>query len=501
MSFSVEDRIRRLLIRIASITKSPNPQVKLSPSAAELLEIQDGTISSNYGYIDIKKETALQGYFINVSPDLTHSMKIFEGDYIECFRIEDTLQLIPIPFQNLTDYFFKTTGVTHPRIILLSSHAEFEPFTREIATLVYQKLREVKIPVLRIEIRKHYLNFHKKKGITKKIDITISRYEVDITRNLNGPQIIANKLTNRNGSYRIIADLYFQLLKRYLPIKDIGIVVDIHGIATQSSKGILHPKLIVGDALLFDSFIEHFVKTLRKGCTLPISDPWFVYSPKWGAVEYSLQLVKQMKNIPILVEIRRDLRDNRQTREYLSNLLAQGLRDLVHQLPSNKFDTSAITYRPFRRRDFRQIRFVYMEAFHDLFGTEVITHAETFITLFKRALKEGTAGEMFVAEENKRIVGFAVIHNESTGEWKFGPIAVLSTKQHLGIGSKLLQICIDYAKTNNVKEFYLKVHKSNKTAIQLYHKFGFEVIASVPSDISGISFLYMRKNLPGVLCK
>jgi ribosomal protein S18 acetylase RimI-like enzyme len=42
-----------------------------------------------------------------------------------------------------------------------------------------------------------------------------------------------------------------------------------------------------------------------------------------------------------------------------------------------------------------------------------------------------------------------------------------------GIASELMDICIKYAKQNNLREINLEVHKDNTKAINLYHKFGF----------------------------
>jgi ribosomal protein S18 acetylase RimI-like enzyme len=130
-----------------------------------------------------------------------------------------------------------------------------------------------------------------------------------------------------------------------------------------------------------------------------------------------------------------------------------------------------------------------------LYGSEVQKHAEQFIEIFQVALREKVEGEMFIAEKYKNLIGFAVIHKETSGKWKFGPIAVLPAKQHRGIGSNLIQLCINFAHIKKVKQFYLKVHEHNQNAINLYKKFNFNIIATIPSDLAGINYLKMVYNL------
>ncbi|TFG04153.1 MAG: GNAT family N-acetyltransferase, partial [Promethearchaeota archaeon] len=486
MTATNETERRRILTKLVGFSDLNKAVIELSADAANILDLDKGNLSSNFGPLKLTVNQALLTInSMRASSQLAQKLGIQRGDYLEIIQISKTVHLKPIKDEELKNYYFSIDGADKPRVILLSSHAEFEPYTREIATLIHQTLQEESIPSLRIELKKQFIESN------RIFDVTISRYEVDITRNRDTPETIAKKLVNKNRSYRILADLYFDFLTRFLPIDHPCIVVDIHGIATVSPKGILHPKIIVGDALLRNPLVEKFTRTLRKVSKDLISDPWFVYSPKWGAVEYSLHLVKITKNIPMIIEIRRDLRDNPESRQHLVTMISQALVALVNELPAWKDDIQSVVFRTFTNKDLKQVFFVYMEAFSDLYRTQVREYGERFIQLFKSAVQAGVEGEMFIAEEMRRIVGFAAIHEESPHNWKLGPIAVHSSKQRLGIGASLLELCLNYARSKNTTEIHLKVHEHNNTAIRFYLNHNFQIIGSSPSDIPGILFLHM----------
>ncbi len=150
-----------------------------------------------------------------------------------------------------------------------------------------------------------------------------------------------------------------------------------------------------------------------------------------------------------------------------------------------------ILYRPFESKDLPHLVSVYIAAFSTIYKEKTPHQGEEFIKLYHAALLKGIEGEMFVADQDGTILGFAVIHKESRKEYKFGPIVVLPAVQHQGIGTKLLQLCIDFAQSKRVKQFYLKVHEHNQIAIDFYKKFGFTLTKIFPSDLTGINYLKM----------
>ncbi|NVM29766.1 MAG: hypothetical protein HWN65_13060 [Candidatus Helarchaeota archaeon] len=323
--------IKRVLCKIAEFHEINPDQIELDPKSMEILELHSSHISTNYDLIKIMENIHSSiDYGVNINAGLAQNLGISTDDYLEILKFDDSLFLIPIISQNLTEHFFKVEGSKIPHVIILSSHAEFEPHTRELATGIHSRLLELSVPSLRIEIREQVVN------APLNVDTTLSRYEVDITRKENEPQIIARKVVNKNRSYRALATIYFKLLSHYLTQEKKCIVIDIHGIATSSPKGIMHPMVIVGDALSQNPEVKNFTKAIEKSSRTIIPNLWIVYRSQWGVVEHSLHLVKETNNIPIIIEIRRDLREDPKTRHQLINLISDAAYKFFQNLSSTE---------------------------------------------------------------------------------------------------------------------------------------------------------------------
>lgn len=80
-----------------------------------------------------------------------------------------------------------------------------------------------------------------------------------------------------------------------------------------------------------------------------------------------------------------------------------------------------------------------------------------------------------VAKTGEKIVGY-ISGILSFDEVSILNFAVLREYRNFGIGNKLLSFFIDYFIKNNVKKFFLDVRESNKNAISIYEKNGFEKI-------------------------
>lgn len=87
---------------------------------------------------------------------------------------------------------------------------------------------------------------------------------------------------------------------------------------------------------------------------------------------------------------------------------------------------------------------------------------------------------MFVAKDNGKIVGDASLSRlprRMKHRGDFG-IAVLKEYWNKGIGSRLLNEIINFAKENSFEVIDLQVRSDNKGAIHLYEKFGFKKIGT-----------------------
>ncbi len=86
---------------------------------------------------------------------------------------------------------------------------------------------------------------------------------------------------------------------------------------------------------------------------------------------------------------------------------------------------------------------------------------------------------MFVALLGKEVVGNAIVERNRTKRYSHrAEISITVLKKHWGegIGSRLMQMMIDFARETGVEILYLEVRSDNERAISLYEKFGFSRI-------------------------
>lgn len=85
---------------------------------------------------------------------------------------------------------------------------------------------------------------------------------------------------------------------------------------------------------------------------------------------------------------------------------------------------------------------------------------------------------MFVAKEKDVIIGNAYIHSNPRERIQHKAeiaISVLQSHWNKGVGSRLMETILDFAKSTPFMEtIYLEVATTNAAAIRLYQKFGFE---------------------------
>jgi RimJ/RimL family protein N-acetyltransferase len=97
---------------------------------------------------------------------------------------------------------------------------------------------------------------------------------------------------------------------------------------------------------------------------------------------------------------------------------------------------------------------------------------------WRRIFMEEHGGTMFVADVDDTVVGFAAVKGVAgpcgTGVMDLGGMAIASDHRGKGIGSALVQACIDWARESGAHKIALQVWPHNEAARSLYRKFGFE---------------------------
>jgi N-acetylglutamate synthase-like GNAT family acetyltransferase len=85
-------------------------------------------------------------------------------------------------------------------------------------------------------------------------------------------------------------------------------------------------------------------------------------------------------------------------------------------------------------------------------------------------------GFIFYAKLNDTIVGTVSLLKTDSSTFELSKMAVTDVVQGLGVGKKMMEYCIDFAKNNDIKKLYLYSNRSLLSAIHLYKKYGFEEI-------------------------
>ncbi|RZN82684.1 MAG: GNAT family N-acetyltransferase [Winogradskyella sp.] len=131
-------------------------------------------------------------------------------------------------------------------------------------------------------------------------------------------------------------------------------------------------------------------------------------------------------------------------------------------------DISLIGYDSKYKQYFYDYNIEWLETFFyvEPYDREVLSKPETYI------INKG--GHIFFAKGNEVILGtVALMPTEDIGVFELTKMAVLPEARGQRIGQKLLQHCIDFAKSEQLKGLLLYSNTKLENAIYLYRKYGF----------------------------
>lgn len=91
---------------------------------------------------------------------------------------------------------------------------------------------------------------------------------------------------------------------------------------------------------------------------------------------------------------------------------------------------------------------------------------------------------LVVAEIEGRVVAYAVFW-QVLDQAELGDIAVDPEWRRRGVGARVLEHVLDRAAEQGVRELYLEVRESNRTAQRLYERYGFRIVGRRRNYYSG----------------
>jgi len=111
---------------------------------------------------------------------------------------------------------------------------------------------------------------------------------------------------------------------------------------------------------------------------------------------------------------------------------------------------------------------------------------------------DGAFKEVFVAKKEKEIIGFVVLQTQGTFKGYIQTICINAANRGGGYGTKLLQFCEDRILRYS-PNIFICVSSFNEGAIQLYYKFGFELVGELRDFVKkGSMELLLRKTVGGI---
>lgn len=132
-------------------------------------------------------------------------------------------------------------------------------------------------------------------------------------------------------------------------------------------------------------------------------------------------------------------------------------------------DVKIEDYKPNYSKSFYNLNIEWLKAFFyvEPFDEEVLSKPEQYI------INKG--GYIFFARKDETIAGtVALMPTEESNVLELTKMAVLPEMRGHKIGQRLLQHCIDFAKTKQLKALLLYSNTKLENAIYLYRKYGFK---------------------------
>ena len=121
------------------------------------------------------------------------------------------------------------------------------------------------------------------------------------------------------------------------------------------------------------------------------------------------------------------------------------------------------------QKQFKDANLQWLKKFnlHEAADDELLDNPGLFI-------KNGAT--IFLASLNNIIVGTICLNPININSYEILKFAVIDGYKGLGIGNKLMQICIDVCIEKNIKTITLESSSKLQNALKLYEKFGFKHI-------------------------
>ena len=154
-------------------------------------------------------------------------------------------------------------------------------------------------------------------------------------------------------------------------------------------------------------------------------------------------------------------------------------------------DVKIVPFDPAYSREFADLNYQWIE---ESYGVEEHDH-DVLGHPFDSVIKPG--GEIFFALVGDSVAGTVAMIRMDGESFELAKMAVSPEFRGLGLGEKLMQACIDHARSAGAKCIILESNTKQEAAIRLYRKHGFVEIPLDPNSHFVRANIRMRLDLVG----
>lgn len=126
--------------------------------------------------------------------------------------------------------------------------------------------------------------------------------------------------------------------------------------------------------------------------------------------------------------------------------------------------------------DFSRLNYKWIEKSYGIEEQdhEVLDHPERSVI--------GTGGQIFFAVIDGAAIGTVAMIPYGESSFELAKMAVAPEARGRGLGGKLMEACVEFARTKRASTIILESHTRQEAAISLYRKFGFKEIPLDPNS-------------------
>ncbi len=119
---------------------------------------------------------------------------------------------------------------------------------------------------------------------------------------------------------------------------------------------------------------------------------------------------------------------------------------------------------------FKDLNIEWLETYFyvEPYDLEVLSNPDKYI------IEKG--GYIFFSRANEKITGTVALMKMEDGVYELTKMAVNKNMRSNGIGQRLMQYCLQFAKENNFKKLILYSNTKLENAIYIYRKWGFQEV-------------------------